>query len=587
MNTEGRDVVRALLLRFPVTVLFILFCLPDASFVKADRSINSSGLSLRIEDHLPCVHEEESIKLTCTFSRIFNVNKTAGWKIVWRSEGAIIDQNYSKISQNSTTITSILTVYVNWPKDKVFTCVAAHYEGPVMNASVTLNTMPQQIHIIGVRFIEGSEHKLVEIYWKQREELNYIYSLIYTIEEDDEEDIFDKLYVINHIECHERFNDAYRVPNTTGHICKASIKGTAFHTLMEYRVHVNTTRGRCQSAGPIKKFMLSYFGNDSGPNKYDQVLIPHPVSKFTVHVARQRVKLTWSNPDNIIKKRSYRLTYNCSEFEAKKEIRIGKTDLTLYRSDFPTYRPYALCAFCIQVFLEASDVPSEPICREARLHEEAPSTPPKITCNGNECVTTGDERFRNVTVTWSLPPRETWNGVLTHVRLTYRPEGNGSRYRSINERNITRRFTVLPRLALRKRYIVQAVLCNEEGCSGYGNAASFGYGNASSLSVSPKQPMPANKPDSHVAIVISLGIGIVLVVILGIFVWWVKQRVKEREAKRKPLPKLDETSEYDNVSSDRMEDKEYDDFGDVDLTEEGERNVGLESLEDTQGSTSC
>ena len=50
--------------------------------------------------------------------------------------------------------------------------------------------------------------------------------------------------------------------------------------------------------------------------------------------------------------------------------------------------------------------------------------------------------------------------------------------------------------------------------------------------------------------------------------------------------KLDESSKYHNISDDQTEDKEYDGLGDVDLTEEGERNVGLESLEDTQRSTS-
>ena len=41
--------------------------------------------------------------------------------------------------------------------------------------------------------------------------------------------------------------------------------------------------------------------------------------------------------------------------------------------------------------------------------------------------------------------------------------------------------------------------------------------------------------------------------------------------------KLDESSKYHNVSDDQTEDKEYDGLGDVDLTEEGERIVSLES----------
>ncbi|CAB4020576.1 Hypothetical predicted protein [Paramuricea clavata] len=330
--------------------------------------------------------------------------------------------------QNDTIIVSTLEVYVNWTKHKVFTCFTAfedrNLSGPVLNASLTVATRPEQTSIIGVRFIETSDHQLVEsleIYWRQSEEFNYTYSIRYSIDDD----VWGKKsYTINDIECHYRSNDVYRVPNTTGHICKASIKAEIVQLYREYKMYLVTTRDQCEIRGPTKKFELWPSGKDPGPNKYELFLIPHPVSDFRIRVVRQQVELTWTNMPNF--NRWYRLHYNCSELGvAKEQTIIGKTELTLYGSNFTAYRPYALCAFCIQVYIVDSEIPSLPFCREARLHEEAPSKPPTITCIAKECATITDGRFRNVTIPWSLPPRETWNGVLTHVVVKYRRAENG------------------------------------------------------------------------------------------------------------------------------------------------------------------
>jgi hypothetical protein len=479
--------------------------------------------------------------------------------------------------QNDTTIVSTLEVYVNWTKDKVFTCFTAfedrNLSGPVLNASLTVSTRPEQTSIIGVRFIEASDHQLVEIYWEQSEEFNCTYSIRYSIDEDD---WGKRSYTINDIECHYRLNDVYRVPNTTGHICKAFIRAKTFQQYKKYKMYLVTTRDQCEISGPTKKFELWPFGKDPGPNKYELFLIPHPVSEFRIRVVRQQVELTWTNKPRI--DRWYRLHYNCSELGvAKEQTIIGKTELTLYGSNFTAYRPYALCAFCIQVYIVGSEMPSLPFCREARLHEEAPSEPPTITCIAKGCATITDGHFRNVTIPWALPPRETWNGVLTHVVVKYRRAENGSSFLRIIERNLTQGFTVLPKLARNYSYMVQTAVCNKEGCSGYGNTI------LPALLEQQQQRNQDGKSNDDVTVFLGIGTAFILVVIGGIFVWCICRKIrKKRKQKEDQLPKLNEPNDYDNVCGDQMAPKEYDVLSDDVLIEQGESNAGLEHSDYSQ-----
>lgn len=592
MISKAQNITRALF-RCPVRVL-LLFCIKYAFIVKADRSTQISGLSLSVgETNLLCVDRRHSVNLTCTLSlssrrrTVYNdSNKLTSWNIKWHSNGEIIGQNSSKIMPNDTIIVSTLEVYVNWAKDKVFTCFAAfkdrNLSGPVLklNASLTVSTRPEQTSIIGVRFLEASDHQLVELYWKQSEEFNYTYihySLRYAIDEDDFDIWGKKSYTINDIECFDRLNDVYRVPNTTGHICKASIKAQTFQLLKEYKAHLVTTRDQCESSGPKKKFMLWTSGDDPGPNKYDIVMIPHPVRDFRIRVVRQQVELTWTNMPNLID-RWYRFHYNCSELGvAKEQAIIGKTELTLYGSNFTAYRPYALCKFCIRVYLEDSEIPSLPFCREARLHEEAPSEPPTITCIAKGCATITDGRFRNVTIPWALPPRETWNGVLTHVVVKYRRAENGSSFLRIIERNLTQGFTVLPKLARNYSYMVQTAVCNKEGCSGYGNTI------LPALLEQQQQRNQDGKSNDDVTVFLGIGTAFILVVIGGIFVWCICRKIrKKRKQKEDQLPKLNEPNDYDNVCGDQMAPKEYDVLSDDVLIEQGESNAGLEHSDYSQ-----
>ena len=577
MASKDRAIMPAFLRCYLEILLLFLLLNP---FVQSDSRIYDSQRSLKIEGpRLSCAQQNESIVLKCTFndSQGININKSKPTVcgISWHSEGVIIAESNSEIMQNSTIIISTLTVHVDWEKHKVFTCFAT-CKGNVsetsrLNASLTLYTMPRQTEITGTRLIEKKDGKFLEIYWKQDKGLNY--SLVYTVDDDictDE--------MISDVECSYRDNNVYRVPNTKGDICKASIKTVC--ALIEYKMYVVTTKGQCSSNGKTQKRELSYFGKDPGPNRAELVLIPCPVSVLCVRVAMRRVELTWTTNGsaNLISSRTYLLKFNCTEFdEQNKRIKVEK--VTLYSKDFPNYKPYSLCQFCIQVYVGPSKHPnvySEPLCQTTRLHEEKPSEPPKITC-GKQCPATMHGRFRNVTVMWSLPPRETWNGDLTHITIIYGQRENGSRHEQIIDRNISRGLTVLKRLKGNTSYAIQMATCNKEGCSSYGNASIL----TTSFDQNPqKQGSTKSSNDVLPWIIGSSIVAISILLVLTLMVWqYCRKRNENRTSSETSLPNVTEPSDdYDRIAGDQKAGQEYDFLSDdVSIEKPGDVNVSPKS----------
>ena len=561
-------------------IVMLLFCQLPSACVRADNDNDYSELSLSIGESSHCVRRKNSIKLTCTLRRT-NVNKykVTGFVIEWDSKNGFIARNLTKILENNTAIVSTITVYVNWTKDKVFTCFVK--SRPVLNASVTLISMPR-MQIKGARFIEGKDKRLVEIYWKQSMEFNYTYNLIYNIytdDHDDDDDFYDggpNSGRADYTECMCLSRDIYRVPNTTGHICKAVIDNVKL--FCQYKVHLETIGEQCQTSGLAKEFQLENFGTeDDGPNKKKLFLIPHSVENVSFSVAKRRVELTWSKPNtNLIKFRMYRLKYNCSDFKEQSKTIKEQTNLTLYSNDFFAYKPYALCQFCIQVRFKASNVFSEPLCRKARLHEEVPSEAPKITCMEDQCKTTNDGRYRNVTITWSLPPRETWNGVLTHVAITYRRANGGKKCWKVMERNLTQEFTMLTKLEQNTSYIVEMAACNSEGCSQNGKPSVVHL--LSEQQVQNQKSNSSNDVASSLHIYVSLGIGLPLLVAVGVFMWFVRHR-NQRQREQNQLPDVKEPCDaYDDIG-DQLSAK-YDELSNNGSTEHGEWNMGSDPSDD-------
>ncbi|XP_028400947.1 uncharacterized protein LOC114524034 [Dendronephthya gigantea] len=574
-------------------LLFIAsFCCLSSSLSKAASTTDNSKAVLSVGDRFLCAENNKDITVRCTLQST-NVNIThipRTWHLTWCIKGQNVDLNSSIFARNNTMsikLISNLTVAVNWPNEKVFTCFGSFKEGnilrPKLNISLTVSgRKPTETQVQGIRFIDKSVYKSVEVYWKQSENLDDTYSVQYEVDDEDLV-IRNRMLTIGNdkIECSDRKHNIYRVPNTTGRICWVSINKKQHPESVENRIRIITKRGKCETEGPVRKFMLiSYYDNQD--NSLDESyieLIPPTVSEFEIHVAKQKVSMTWNRSNSkraSFLKRFYHLEYTCPELGVKNETEVEeKNELIMHGSDFTVYRPHAICHFCIQVRLEDSKVFSEPSCRSARLHEERPSEPPRITCDA-DCATSNDGRFRIVTVTWSLPARKTWNGILTNVAMSYRRADNISRNDGVVEQNVSEGFTTLPKLERNKSYVVQTALCNREGCSEFGRPATL---TASLEQNTAKDSVKSsNHANSSVSIRIALvATGSVFLVVIFSMLGLVWQRGNSANPLARP-PDLQEPEEYVSMSGsgDQTTDREYDDLSDGVLIEQGERNEAYE-----------
>ena len=175
--------------------------------------------------------------------------------------------------------------------------------------------------------------------------------------------------------------------------------------------------------------------------------------------------------------RKYRVRYKCSKDSTwnTTEYLLGPK-LTLNSNSFQNYMPNDLCRFCVTArAFDKCTLDSEPLCQDIRLHEEPPSSAPNITCPLKDCQFTRDAHARNVSITWTLPPRRDWNGVLTEVRVFYR-NGLESVLKNFSDdslnnirvpirNNTSNGQTLLTGLSPNHTYWIDIVTCNKEGCS--------------------------------------------------------------------------------------------------------------------------
>lgn len=196
-----------------------------------------------------------------------------------------------------------------------------------------------------------------------------------------------------------------------------------------------------------------------------------------------QITLTWSDTSLVhyTEIRMYRVRYKCSgDSTWNTTAYLFQPKLTLNSASFQNYQPYDLCRFCVTATIYQEDgIDSEPLCKDIRLHEEPPNSAPNITCSGNKCQSTRDAHTRNVSITWTLPPRRDWKGVLTEVRILYhngleKSSENSSDYPNIIKipirNNTTNGKTLLTGLSLNQTYSIAMVACNKEGCSHSGKS---------------------------------------------------------------------------------------------------------------------
>lgn len=530
------------------------------SKVKAEgeEEPSKSAVTLSIDRRLICVNSGESLKVTCSLTVKDGKLSTNPWSLSWYAEGRRLRANSIETVKNNSTLASSVRMFVSWPDQKLFTCVGNRSKGArnvsprSLNSSVVVRVKPRATTaFVGLRFLERIPFKTVEAFWRPIDFNSTVYTLKYCVEKTEE--FFGPAcpyYRSLKSKCLFRHKDYYKVPNTTGLICKASFKQTA-NIYAVHKLYIASHKAGCESASVVRRVRLAFWQDPNpSPNITELVIIPYPVKNLQVVATKQRtVHINWSDSWLVHGKKTRKYTANFVCLKSKtheSRIKCSQTTLSISSSDFTKYQPYDLCHFCVTAKTYENGLESKPVCTDIRLHEEVPADAPRITCAGDDCTFTSDGVERNVTITWTLPSQEEWNGILSNVKVIIRRDIIGSRNEEIFVTNLTKGETVLTGLAVNYSYTIRMVACNTEGCGGLGNEIQI-----SALFIVTQQKLGSRPTENEIPIILASFIGGSLLVFLGVYLvcmicTWVQKRQKDN---RRLLPPVFEPASYDDVKN--------------------------------------
>ena len=553
--------------------LLALFCCPVVSYLTTGEADSSKPevVNLTVGRKMICAEHGETVYINCYLNvRHANLSENA-WSLSWQDvhleKPRLRKANETRtVSRNSSmlTVTSGLSVCANWSGvvARAFTCVARYGSSKVEvhskqnNETVLVRIKPWPISNISLRFSETAEGKIIiNAFWKSLESAPVVYVLKYCITAGQPGEInvgpVCPHYGSTKSICRFRENDSYdKVLHTNDMMCKATWKLDGFTPLKyrEHRVYVASQRTGCETNGKKHGFCLDIYANALTfcPKKFKTLyFFPQPVVHVNVSVTNGRnIQVSWSDLPQIYKHyRNYIVLYNCS---TNAMITTSMTT-SISLHDFHAYRPYALCEFCVRARIANSAVLSKSVCKIARLHEEVPSGSPSFSCFGIGCETKSDGIERNVTITWDLPQKEEWNGVLENVKLICIYHNRAQI--EVSDRNLTKRATVLRKLSINGSYVIKIVACNKEGCSSPGNSMAIPSLPPPPLFTLQKQLKASEESIAGKDLMMTIGfpVGIGFMSLIGCVVLSRLAKRRSSARSRDGLPPVSEPFDYDST----------------------------------------
>ena len=415
-----------------------------------DVGKSSPTANITIQPEFPvCLERGKSITLVCVLH--LNTSKAArNLTLLWYHNGLQLT-NATTINQSNSTIVSRLEEKI----PGVFTCDVRRGDSlpSVANSSVSVGIWPNGMtSLIETPKFTSDEQGFhyIEVSWLNQGS-KYKYSLFFTIDSD----------VCFSIRCPQGEIE----PSCTQTHCTARIYTEGFD-LSKLCFYIVTRQGVCKAQSKVWKYNITLISCGVLPPQ-TLLFIPFSPTKLSIETSFRRVILRWENilhwlPPAI-------LNYTCSKTAHTTQLKAKNARvIVLSDKNIRNYAPYEICTFCLSIQEYDCGHFSEPLCKTTRLYEEPPTEAPNITCSTDSCPSTYDNQFRNLTVTWSLPPEKTWGGVLREVKLYYR-SANSTWKEIVITDVLSTKYAILKNLNKTLDYQVYLQACNREGCSGKSN----------------------------------------------------------------------------------------------------------------------
>ena len=484
--------------------------------------------NITIQPEFPvCLERGKSITLACVLH--VNTSKAArNLTLLWYHNGLQLT-NATTINHSNSTIVSRLEEKI----PGVFTCDVQRGDSlpSVANSSVSVGIWPNSVTslIETPKFISDDQgFYYVVVSWLNQGS-KYEYSLIYTIDSD----------ACLSISCPQgEFQ-----PSCTQTHCTSRIYTEGFD-LSKLCFYIVTRQGVCKAQSKVWKYNITLISCGVLPPQ-TLLFIPFSPTKLSIETSYRRVILRWEDilhwlPPAVL------LNYTCSKTAHTTQLKAKNARvIVLSDKNIRNYAPYEICTFCLSIQEYSCGHFSEPLCKTTRLYEELPTEPPNITCSADSCPSTYDNQFRNLTVTWSLPPKKTWGGILREVKLYYR-SANATWHEIVITDVLSTKYAILENLNKTLDYEVYLQACNREGCSSKSNDLLV-----SRIRLTGQKILKNNDSSSFNVWYIPVA-AVVVCLVTSLFVICLRRR------RSQPRPRLEEPlGERDNVYDIPRDENEY------------------------------
>lgn len=273
-----------------VTVIYI------AVKVNSDESGQPTRMTILNEQQ--CVHEGETITLTCILNIMNKYNKQLSLEWSWRSIYRTHKINHTIESQNlnGTSLSSKLTIYTDWTGDRLFTCVARSSitgrdsKEIFRSSSVVKVASSQKCEILGIRALEAKNFDRIEIYWRPANNSQHSMQFVNICDEKKCWQTHKK-----YEKCYNSIKEVYGVPKSKGFVCMSYMSLITdppgeFHVNYKVFIGIRENEDACErKCSREKRFIASYYDDEDPGSKFEQViLLPMPVEQLVVKPIKER-----------------------------------------------------------------------------------------------------------------------------------------------------------------------------------------------------------------------------------------------------------------------------------------------------------
>ena len=224
-----------------------------------------------------------------------------------------------------------------------------------------------------------------------------------------------------------------------------------------------------------------------------------PVKDFKVFVKTSGVEMKWGEVLHYEERK--KVWYKCLGISNTSGLNFTNSDtFVISKHKLPVF---TFCKFCVSRQRYSGGNFSCDQCKVIRTAEDIPSGIPKLkSCRHRSCPSVRFGVFRNVKISWILPDKQSWNGIISRQLIFFYDENEKILQNiTIRESNITE--WTLSKLKTTSGYHAFMVICTNAGC---GDKSNIIYISGMESSVSFELQLFSDKANTGLVVGLILGL---------------------------------------------------------------------------------